>query len=283
MPCSFVKSWLPAHRIAVVAAAILWAAPSSQAALIFDGDVTSNVIVGTDVDNGAFTVARASGVELGLRGKLRFNASNNAENTFNSNGDGSYTFLSGQPVGGGFGFAPYSASTPVWSFDWSINSDFDGSGVDLDDLTYRLDIDFDPTAGQNFLSFDLINGIDPAKGVQWYDHAIGTNATARGAGVSATDQTTYDALIASNNLAQNSWNMEFFDDAGGGYPFNANVNGTYDIVLTAFSADGLTQLAQTQITVHAVPEPASLLTLAGLGLCASIGVRRKRRRVALQA
>ncbi|MFT5450479.1 MAG: hypothetical protein ACI9DC_005687, partial [Gammaproteobacteria bacterium] len=38
---------------------------------------------------------RVNGVELGLRGKLRHNATGAPENTFNSNADGTFSFAAG--------------------------------------------------------------------------------------------------------------------------------------------------------------------------------------------
>ncbi len=62
-------------------------------------DVTPDVFFGSGNDNGFFTVDLQDGVdyriELGLRGKLRFNPSNQPQNIFNSNGDGSYDFVAG--------------------------------------------------------------------------------------------------------------------------------------------------------------------------------------------
>jgi hypothetical protein len=115
-------------------AATLAVAPAG-AALLFDQNVTPDVIFGSGNANGGFTVDRRNGIELGLRGKLRFNASNLPENTFNSNGDGTYTFDAGLPPTG-FGFvAPGSTSTALWNFEWSINSDVTGQlGRNLDDL-----------------------------------------------------------------------------------------------------------------------------------------------------
>ena len=73
------------------------------------------MIFGSGNANGSFTVHRSNGLELGLRGKLRFNASNLPENTFNSNGDGTYTFKVGAPTGGA-GWV--STTTPRWAFEW---------------------------------------------------------------------------------------------------------------------------------------------------------------------
>ncbi len=238
--------------------------------LQFDEDITPDVIFGSGNANGSWTVDREDGVELGLRAKLRFDAANSPQNIFNSQGNGNYVFQAGQPVGGGFGFASGSPSTAVWNFEWSINTDQDGtSDYDfLTDLTYELAIDFDPTAGTNFLAFDPINIPSP----DFADHAIGNNATGNGGGTKATDRPSYLGLIGSNNVAQNSWNMEFFDSVS--FPFDANVTGVYTIRLTAF--DGATQVAQSQITVSSVPEPATWMVL-GLGLAGVALVRRKRR------
>lgn len=83
----------------------------AHAVISFDQNVTSNAIFGSGNANGGFTVDRSNGVELGLRSKVSFNASNASENTFNSNDDGTYSFAAGQPAGGGFSFLPESPST----------------------------------------------------------------------------------------------------------------------------------------------------------------------------
>lgn len=92
-----------------------FAAPAS-AVIMYGQNVTTNVIFGSGNTNGGYTTDRANGVELGLRGKLRFNAANLPENTFNSNGDGTYSFDAGLPPSG-FGFAPGFTSTAVWNFE----------------------------------------------------------------------------------------------------------------------------------------------------------------------
>ena len=263
---------------AVFAAVLTFAATGAQA-LTFDQNVTNNVIFGSGNTNGGFTVAQDAGIELGLRAKLRFNGSNQPENTFNSNGDGTYTFAAGAAPGG-FGFDPNSPTTPVWNFEWSINSNFDDNGKNLDQFTFLLQIDGDPTVGIDFGTIDL----DPIN-VEFADHSIGTNATANGAGVEATlVPNNYGFLIANNNLAQNSWNYEFFNESMDGLflphlaLFDPSVAGIYTIGLSVTGMDGDPFLTTAiDIIVAPVPVPAALpLFAGGLGLFGFLGWRRKR-------
>jgi hypothetical protein len=46
----------------------------------------------TGISNGEFTITRNNGVEVALRGKLRYNAAGHPENTFNYDGDHTYHF-----------------------------------------------------------------------------------------------------------------------------------------------------------------------------------------------
>jgi len=252
-------------------AALTAAAGFASAAPAFDANVTNNVIFGSGNANGGFTVGQDNGVEIGLRAKLRFDSNNQPQNQFNSNGDGSYTFQAGLPPTG-FGFAPGSTSTALWNFEWSVNTDFEGtSGQMLNELTYIMSIDFDPGVGtENFLSFDPIN-------TPYADSAIGNNSTANGAGTSAAfgDVAGYASLIGSNNVAQNSWNMEFFDNAGAGFGFDGRVAGEYVIMLEAYDSEGdIVSFSSIIVNVVAVPMPAAG-AMAGLGLLA-VGTRRRR-------
>lgn len=253
-------------RIGLCAAgAVLAASAPAMAVVSFDQNVTPDVIFGSGNANGSFTVDRSNGIELGLRGKLRFDSNNQPQNTFNSNGAGVYSFQPGTPPIG-FGFAANSPTTPVWSFEWSVNTDFDGtSGLFLDDLTYELGMDFDPSIATNFQTFDpIIPG--PA------DHALGDNSTPNGGGT--VDIPNYGANIGVFNVAQNSWNYEFFNDAPWNI-FDPNDTGTYDIFLRAIDASG-NEVSRVDIQINIIPEPVT----AGLGFLAmgALGMSATRRR-----
>jgi hypothetical protein len=215
----------------------------SAAPLLADQDITPDAIFGSGNANGSWTVAKEDCVELGLRAKLRFPPSN----IFNSNGDGSYTFN----IGSGTSVFP----NPEWAFEWSVNTDYDaGSGLFIDDLTYEIGMDFDPSANTDYLAFDHITPGEvlpyttvPPATVFW-DHAIGTNATPNGGGTVATDGPSYLALTAANNVAQNSWRTTFFDELP--FVFDPDVPGRYDFYVAAF--DGSGEVARTEIAVFAL-------------------------------
>ncbi len=240
----------------------------------FDQNITPDVIFGSGNANGGFTTDRQNGIELGLRAKVRFDAANQPQNIFNSNGDGTYSFQSGNPSPG-FGFAPDNPFSANWNFEWSINSDFNGMGDVLSEFTYVMQIDFDRGPGTNFglAQFDPINS-----GLA--DHAIGTDATLNGAGVSAANLADYNNLISNNNVAQNSWNYLFFIGLQPVlFPFDPNSVGTYTIVLSAFSGASLLASTSIDIVVSPVPIPGALpLFGSGLAILGFMGFRRKRAR-----
>tara|TARA_B100001540_G_scaffold315520_1_gene342991 strand:+ start:3446 stop:4243 length:798 start_codon:yes stop_codon:yes gene_type:complete len=250
----------------LLCAALGWANPA--AALLFDQDITPDVIFGSGNANGGWTVDRNNGVELGLRGKVRFDLASGApENTFNSDGAGSYSFDAGVPAGQAF-------NTGTWSVEWSVNTDFQNSGgLVLDDLVYVFGVDSDPGLGTSFSQADIINVI-------FADHATGDGSTPNGGGTVAANAGQYAAQIASDSVAQNSWRADFL--LGGA--FDPNLDATYDFYLAAFDANGA-PLARTDARIvvgngGSVPAPGSLALLAAGLLCLrrrARGVSRRQR------
>lgn len=207
----------------------------------FDADVTPDVIFGSGNANGSFTVIRNNGVELGLRIKQRFPT---PSGTYNSNGDGTYTFPAMHACPG-FGFAPYPLclATPVWNFEWSINTDYEGfTDAVLSDFSYELGMDANPGKPADFTVFDPIAVSLVAPG---FDHAIGDNS-----GFFSDDPATYASNIGFYNVAQNSWNYEFFNNLGTSLAFfDPSVPGTYDIYLRARSMISNAEVATVSVRV----------------------------------
>lgn len=234
----------------------------SSAATLYDQNVTPGVIFGSGNLNGGYTVDTANGVEIGLRGKLRHNAVGAPENTFNSDGDGSYTFY--------HGVAPtQSYPTAEWSFEWSVNSNVDGSsGYVLGDLTYEMTLD---GPGVSPVTFDPITGINPGNSMVLWDHSTGDNSTTDADDDIAGDAATYATLLSTNNVAQNSWKPHWFIPG-----FNPNLLGDYTISLTAY--DGGTAVASSSIIISSVPEPGSIAMIGMAGALGAVVLVRRRKK-----
>jgi hypothetical protein len=259
-------------RISVVSCLFVVLAGTALAVEQFDQNVTPDVIFGTGNVNGSYTTDRVGGLEIGLRGKLRYNASCLPENTFNSNGDGTYSFIAGvAPDGPGGAANCAGTATPVWSFEWAVNVDYLGAlGGSIDDLVYEIGLDIDPSTGTSYCTWDPLS--DPGAPAFW-DHSFGNNSTANGAGVEATDNASYVALTQNNNVAQQSWRYDFFDDGSlfdpCDYIFDPNVDATYTIYLSATDPGNGIEIARSTIDIivgNGGPPPVPATGTTGLAV-----------------
>ena len=274
-------------RLIIATAAVAVMAGPATALTSFDASVTPGVqlLFGQGNANTAFTVNLENNIEVGLRGKLRYDNSNAPgagvpNGTYNSNGAGLYEFDPSD------GIAP--ADRSLFNFDWSVNVNQDGTAVDqfLDDFTYLLSIDFDPTAavgvtnGVDLVEFDPIS-LGP--GSPW-DHGLGDNSSTSptfakqyvAADAGGSRGLNYGPAIAAYSVAQNSWNLGFYEPVG----FDPQTEGLYTITLSVLS--GATTLSSASIDIRygavaqAVPVPAAL-PLMGAGLAALSLIARRRR------
>ena len=226
------------------------------------GDLLHGVIYGSGNANGSFTGETKNNVEVGLRAHMRYDTSGQAQNIFNYDGNHTYTFDPSQ-----FN-AP--ANRSGWNFDWSINTNANGSGTNtIGSYSYLLSVN--GPSGIYRTPFDPYDGTTSTVG--YYDHAFGNNSTANGAGVSATNSTLFNTYKGQYNVSQQSWNLGFENLA----PLAAlHSGGLFNITLDVFNSSGAT-VASSNIDVNVTPIPASLpLFLSGIGLLGFFMYRRKK-------
>lgn len=264
---------------AAIGGLMFFAAATSASAggdITHNTDVTPDVIFGDGNANGGFTIDGSGGdVELGLRAKLRYDNAGLPQNVFPTTGGGQFNFSvnDGNPPAG----------RSIFNFEWSVNTDVDDSNsISLDFYEYELSIDYDPspavgmTNGVDVIIFDPINQ-------PYVDNAIGDNSTGNGDGTvapragavpTAAEIAEYQALIANNNVAQNSWNLGFFEPAG----FDPQTPGIYTITLAAFDRGRLRGSTSIDVTVSPIPVPAALpLMASALAAFGFAGWRRRQR------
>lgn len=264
---------------AIVAVTLGLISPAAAGSVNGDGNLISGVIFGDGVGNGDWTGVNNFGIEVALRGKLRYDTSTTGpggfgkpQNTFNYDNDHTYTF---DPADSN---APSNRS--IFNFEFSVNvNSLDNNTAVLSDLRYLLRVDLDPTSGTNFIEFDPIIGIDAVG-----DNALGDNTTANGAGDEGNP-----SFVNSLSVAQNSHNLGFYTSLPFlPFPLDPQLPGIYTfefLVLQLGSGEGGGGgeiLLQTSIDIivgapSAVPVPAALpLFGTGIALMGLVGWRRRK-------
>ena len=220
-------------------------AGQAQALVLFDQNITPDVLYGSGNANGGWTVQTDNNVELGIRTHVRMPT---PLNVFNSNGDGTYSYASGVISG-----------KSLWNYDFSFNLNQDGSsnpGRDFNNTRITLGVDTDGGAGQSFFF------VDPT--TNWTDNAYGDNSTGNGNGddTAATNAVLGGGLYVLQNSQNFAWTG--LDPTLG--------PATWDFTLQAWDDSGGAPALLSQVGMSVlidggaqIPEPSTFLLLsAGL-------------------
>ena len=140
------------------------------------------------------------------------------------------------------GADPGNANRAEWNFDYSVATGVDGQPTNLDDFSFKMLIDVDPTAAANFREYTMSAGGVGAAGVHWtdqYGNIIGDD----------------DGI--ANLVAQNSENygFSFLRDTDPVAPGAQNYNfgpAQFDIILEAHSLVDNHLLAANHIVVDVI-------------------------------
>lgn len=233
----------------VTTCALLGALAQSAFSLTFDGNTAAGVYYGSGNANGGWTIDNSNGIELGLRTHQRYP---NPANTFNSGGDGTYSWNDQNGYNG-------AENRSSWNYDFSI--DVSSTTLALSNFIFQLWIDSDAGAGQ------IWNVINPM--------LIPDNARP---GV------PYGPTDTSSAYAQNSENVRWPFVGIPGY--DNTIAGTYDFALIAKDNTG-DVLAKTYMRVNVnggtasgsfngqVPDSGTSVGLLGLALAGVLALRRK--------
>jgi hypothetical protein len=201
-----------------------------------------NLFVGSGIPAENFGTARneIAGIELGMMIHYRQGPTVPSADTYN---DGVLHFaVASGPQSTANGSSSNNANRAAWNFAFSIATGLNGPGADLDDYTFQLLYDVDPTAGTDFRVLTLEAEATPQapgqSGFQWRDQGTAT--------------VFIDDDEGNANVTQNSQNYGFlFYQAfltppyGPGNAFAGPAQ--FDIVLQAL--DGAQLIARNHIVV----------------------------------
>lgn len=220
--------------------ALIATSTTSYALTVYNDTVIS--IFGAGNPNGGWTTFTDNDTQIALRGK------NRTDGTTPNNGAGVYQFPTGT--------APASTRA-LWNFEWSVDV---GPQHNLNDFTYRLSFDVDPTTARNFI---VVNPL-----TTFLDSSLGDSSTANGAGVET-------AQFGLFSIMQNSFNITFGPMFG-----NPNLAATYDFKLEVFDGNRLLNEGQISVEVGGggtrVPDTGSTIGLLSAGLIGLLVFKRRK-------
>jgi hypothetical protein len=238
--------------------AVLGLVSAAQASVLYDQDITPNVIYGTGNSNGDWAVSTENNVEAALRSHLRYVGTTGIQAGSN---------IYNQPTGA------YTDGNARWNVDFSV---YVSSG-DLTGVTTFLSMDIDPSEAVDYVTI-------PISAIS--DNEVGTVTTAQSGGTVLAS----GASLAGYTVIQNSWNLGFLanylESLGIDIGFDPTADATYDFTLSVYGAEKGDLLTSVSIQVivgdggAAVPEPATCAIwslFSGIGLIAG---RRRRNRTA---
>ncbi len=156
--------------------------------------------------------------------------------------------------------------TGVWSFEWSINSDYLGRlGMFSSDFTYLLQMRGLPVhLSPRLIQFLMI--------LTFWDHAIGDNNTLNGGGMVARREHNCNTGTLLTVIRSPRTLGSYI-----GFPASAMIRlilGIISLRLAHIDSNMIT-VASTTITVRATPEPSGLFTFTAVLM--GLGARRKRK------
>lgn len=217
--------------------AVLASSLISHAATVSPTKADGTFIAGTGIPGDNFTVATgATGEQVALKARDR--------------GTGQPLFQSGTTY---YVSPGLTGASPTLTFDYQFTP---GTAANY---RLKLDVDFDPGAGTDFVTFD--QNVLGGWSVFPYSDGYFTNP---GGGAWSSNTTPY-VYSQSWNLGYAFWSMVY------GKSYDPNAPGTYEFVLTAYDlANPNVVLSSSAITAVVVPLPPS--AWAGLALLGGLGI-----------
>lgn len=205
-----------------------------------------NIYAGTGIPATGWGIARNDdiGIELGLQIIYRQGPTVLSGDTY-ADGVLEYTVASG-PQSTANGSSADNAARAAWSFQYSVATNTNGDGSDLNDFTFIMKIDIDPTDGVDYISFQLEPEEAPGAGGSTQSNFVWRSLDDPSVIVPVDDEGSVYVTQNSRNFAFGEYQAFLAAVYGPGNGFAGDHH--FDFVLQALSNDKL--VAQNHIRVH---------------------------------